>query len=1075
MDTGTLVRLRHNQQLGPARLLEANAHGVVRVELLYRGFERQVQGQLLERFPLYVGQRVNIASMKGQFIVREIRQLGDDELRYCIITDGDAERTLPESILVPVPPSINDPVSFFESLQWDEPHHFFARLNLSVTRAQWFEGSEGIPTFRGARIRPLAHQLYAARRVLEDRSPRFVLADEVGLGKTIEAGLVIQALLAADPQLRVLVVAPGSMSRQWLCELYLRFGGRAFVHVAVGDAARVSAVERGRQRGAPRLIVSTTALLVDEPFRNALADRWWDLVVVDEAHQISPQHVLYPTMRALSTHSAGFLALSATPSKREVRGLSGLLALVAPEAHALDDDGDALARKLKDRREIWRALASTVDILGAAREESEDGEPDRETIEFIVEDWNDVLPEEPEVARMLSRARDGEVEALDELVAYVQEHYRIDQRIVRTRRRTLGILGTRFARRELQYVDYEPSAPEALLAKHLDRLPTLEAPTAAQTLLRILFWRGLCATPKTFIELIDGRLDALEQKADGDAEACAHALESDPGPGEQEQLERLLVMHTPAFPEERAWLDEARGLGREWLAAASDACARHRDATKWLGEFLTTAPSAKVLVFAQNQATVCEFVEILRARHPSWGAEAFHHRMDDRELEEAAHRFQRHAQHRILVSDELGGEGRNFQMAACVVHLDTPLSVGRVEQRIGRLDRMGRNPESPVRSIVVRGPSRVERALQDIHESVFRVFTDSVGGLEFVLPRLQTMIRAAIGRGENLDEITRQMKSEVDSTLADVDEDFELSLDSSRKQLEQARELAELFEEPASDDDERVVRHWLGTLGVDKRRDRDKIMFKWTADTLSEPLQGFDGADGSTPFGTFDRSTALADESLHYFAPGHKLVDAALAALSSSSQGRATMLSRGLGPRHRNEMFIVLLGTSRLDESDWEEGIPAGLQAKAHRFLWPSADTTCVRINVDEEPEMVEEHALRQQLTRIFEKHTGDREVAIDDLLEAVSPGPLWSAVRTGVRRGLEVLNRNLQGLRDEAAQELAEMMSMEMGYLRSQCRLGSPDTRDAAEFGLRQRELLLRSVRQAQVELESIALVFGH
>ena len=1073
MDLGTLVRLRHNQMLGPARLLEANAHGTMRVELLHHGVERHVQGQLLEKFPLYIGQRVNIGSMEGRFVVREIQDSDEIGLRYCVVTNGAEDQTLPESLLMPALPCINDPVSFFESLQWDQPHHFFARLNLSFTRTQWYEASEGIPTLRGARIRPLAHQLYAARRVLEDRSPRFVLADEVGLGKTIEAGLVIQALLSADPRLRVLVVAPGSMSRQWLCELYLRFGGHAFVHVSGGDAATTT-VERRRQLDAPRLIVSTTALLVNQRFANALADRRWDLVVVDEAHQISPQHVLYPTMRELSAHSNGFLALSATPSKREVRGLAGLLALVAPEAHALDD-GSALATKLMDRRGIWRALASTVDILGAAREESEDGQPDRETIEFLIDDWTDVLPGEPEVAQMLDRAREGEVEALDELVAYVQEHYRIDQRILRTRRRTLDALGTRFAHRELQFVDYDPSAPELLLAEHLDRLPTLATPTTAQILLRILFWQGLCATPRAFVDLLERRLQALDHDAVGDADAYANALASDPGPGEQEQLESSLIMNTPALPRERAWLEAALGLGREWLAAEPDVCARHREVMKWLGEFLATASKSKVLVFAQNRSTVCEFIAVLRSQGPNWGAEAFHHGMDDRELEESAHRFQRDSRHRILVSDELGGEGRNFQMAACVVHLDTPLSVGRVEQRIGRLDRMGRDPKYPVRSVVVRGPSRVERALQDMHESAFHVFTDSVGGLEFVLPRLQTMMYTAIGSNGDLDEITRQMKVEVDSTLADVDEDFELSLDSSKRQLELASELAELFEGPAAGDEERVLRHWLGTLGVDTRRDRQKIMFKWTAGTLSEPLPGFDVADGGTPFGTFDRSTALKDESLHYFAPGHKLIDAALAALSSSRQGRATMLSRDLGPRHRNELFIVLLGISRLDESDWDEqGIPAGLRTKAHRFLWPTAETACVRVRADAEPETVSEHLLREQLIRIYEKQRGDREVGIEELLETIPPGPLWSAVRAGARAGLEVLNRNLERLRNAAAHELAEMMSTEMGYLRSQTRLGSVDTRDAAQAGLQQRERLLQSVRRARVELESIALVFG-
>jgi hypothetical protein len=175
-------------------------------------------------------------------------------------------------------------------------------------------------------------------------------------------------------------------------------------------------------------------------------------------------------------------------------------------------------------------------------------------------------------------------------------------------------------------------------------------------------------------------------------------------------------------------------------------------------------------------------------------------------------------------------------------------------------------------------------------------------------------------------------------------------------------------------------------------------------------------------------------------------------------------------------MYILVLGTSRVDESGWgDQGIPAGLQTKAHRFLWPSAETICVRIPVDEEPEMVIDLGLRKQLTRIYEKDTGDRMFTVDELLAAVSsPVPLWSAVRAGVRMGLDQLNRNLESIRDEAAQELAEMMSMEMGYLRNQSRLGPPHARAAAQLGLQQRERLLENVRRTQVELESIALVLG-
>src|SRR5262249_28033907 len=140
----------------------------------------------------------------------------------------------------------------------------------------------------GSRIRPLPHQLAAVRRVLSEGSPRFLLADEVGLGKTIEAGLVLQALLHRDPRLKVLVVAPGAMSRQWLAELYLRFGAQVFklldqgIIQGLGHDAE-SYVERAVSWG--RVIASASLLAEKSEWFEIISEANWDAVVIDEAHR----------------------------------------------------------------------------------------------------------------------------------------------------------------------------------------------------------------------------------------------------------------------------------------------------------------------------------------------------------------------------------------------------------------------------------------------------------------------------------------------------------------------------------------------------------------------------------------------------------------------------------------------------------------------------------------------------------------------------------------------------------------------------------------------------------------------
>jgi len=1078
MEPGSLLRMRENDALGPLRFVRDNGREAL-VTALRTGNELWVATQMLVPFPLRPGQRVALDEWAGEtaaaqhLTVAEVYDSGG--LRELMLQRGSETVNLPESLVVPSPPNPLDPVSYFEALEWGGPHHFFARAAVNSTMAQWFEGSEGLPTLRGARIRPLAHQLHAARRVLEDRVPRFVLADEVGLGKTIEAGLVIQALLHVDPDLNVLVVAPGSMSRQWLCELYLRFGGRAFAHVSAGALAEAPRTERRRLASSPRLIASSTALLDDSDFRAAIEGRSWGLVVVDEAHQTPPGHPLYETLRRLATRSHGFLALSATPSKRELKGLAGLLALVAPDSYRPDDTA-VLQRRMEERRSVWGVLNGTIDILAAARRDAPNAELDEDDIEFIIEDWEDALPDEAEVAGFLDRVREGDTEALDELVAYVQEHYRIDHRILRTRRKTLSYLGTAFAVREVEHLEYSASPPEVLLATHVERLRLPENGSYAQAWLRIVVAESSTADPQTALKVLEARMSALDALGADSSESVAEALNSDPGPAEEEALRDRLLRCVPALPQERTWLGEAIGLAREWARIDASGCARHRAVASAIAGAIDLDPTIKVLVFAQSRELVERFASVCHSAYPSLGVATFHHGQSHDQLELAALKFQRAPDLRVLVSDELGGEGRNFQVADRVVHLDTPVSVSRIEQRIGRLDRLGRDANRPVRSVVVRGPARFEQDLQDLHAQVFGVFTRSVGGLEFVLPRLQRELHKGLAAGLGESDLTTRLKEDVDTVLGDIDEDFELSLDSSREQLKQAQELAELLEEPASEDEERVFRHWLGSIGVQSHRGRKRgtSSFRWKVEALSEPLMGYEVGDGSTPLGTFDRELALIDESLQYFGAGHRLVDAALSAVTTSGQGRASALVRDLGMARRGQFFVVVLAGSRLGHEVWAgQPIPAGLQTRAHRFLWPSAEIASLRIDIEEPAELVEDYELRVQLERPYERKTGDRRLFVDQLVGAVDVGQWWRAVREGVEQGLAHLDESLAPLREEAAQELQEALRTEVGYYRGLL-TREVEGREEARLELELRERLVGSVREARVDLQGVCLVVG-
>lgn len=296
---GSLIRAQENPELGPGRVLAHREGGLLEVGLLWKGtcWTINPRHATIERYVLF------------GYVPVAVVQVGSDVPRYGIVlgvvgdsddglwtygvaypTENDWETSsASEAHISPLPPNSGEPIEQFKTLSWRGPAHFLRRWALRSCQSRWLQDSGGIPAFLGARIRPMGHQLYAARRVLWDRTPRFILADEVGLGKTIEAGLVIQSLMADKPDLRVLVITPGSMARQWQTELYLRFGALAYVYVDSTTWRPALKVRESRC-----LVITTTALQTSQEAGEQLVAKDWDLFIVDEAHQFPPGSCCFP-------------------------------------------------------------------------------------------------------------------------------------------------------------------------------------------------------------------------------------------------------------------------------------------------------------------------------------------------------------------------------------------------------------------------------------------------------------------------------------------------------------------------------------------------------------------------------------------------------------------------------------------------------------------------------------------------------------------------------------------------------------------------------------------------------------
>ena len=620
--------------------------------------------------------------------------------------------------------------------EWEGPPRFAARQQFVNALSRWHQASGGMPTLLGSRIHPVPHQLYAARKVLADQWPRHLLADEVGLGKTIEAGLAIQAMRGFRDDLHVLVAAPGAMGRQWLCEMFVRFGEQVF---ALLDAGRLALDEAGPLLDRGRVIVSFTALEVWPHLQEEILARDWDLVIIDEAHQVQPGSDLYQFLHKLSAASKGLLGLSATPSRRDLDGLCDLLALIDP---ANVNQGNAA--ELKEKLARGEGLT----------------------------------------------------------------------KIICNSRAAVALQGTELCHRRLKELCYQvPDAEEKAIA-HLEAHP--QPGDDVQMALTALYRQKASGSPLVALELLESRKKILcgESKVEGGSIGKPEiSLSADPGPEEEDHLWRQIVACALPLPGEEKWLQTAIQKVRSWMETAVGGSARFRAVSGWIQSVLKRNNNAKVLVFAGDVSLVEDFEDHLSEKIGHHRVAHIHHRMDEVTLAHEAMRFQKQYSCAVLVSDELGGEGRNFQFASAVVHLDLPWSPARLEQRIGRLDRMGRDPSRSVLSVVPSGSGRTETALMGLHSRSLDVFRRSLGGLEFMLAPLHAKICAAFMAGpEHLESLSQDVVARVAEERDKAQISPGLGVPDPELLAEATRQVC-LLGAADSEQDGRAIGDWVQLLG----------------------------------------------------------------------------------------------------------------------------------------------------------------------------------------------------------------------------------------------------------------------
>lgn len=752
---------------------------------------------------------------------------------------------------------------------------------------------EVVKTLVGTRVDLYKHQLDTILRATQRGTCRVMLADEVGLGKTIEAIALIRHYIDNDDSLKCLVIVPESLEYQWITELNDKFEIETGI-LLHSDLIRKKAVQR----------VTVVSVTDYQRYYYEISEKNWGMVVVDEAHKILNQRV-YSYICKQCRAAKHAILLSATPVLRHANEYLKLLKLLDYSKYSRLSV-EEFSKLITYQKEIKQAM---LDIYSDMEMFGEDGTPSifRPNLEIVSSIINDDYFDSI-ISKCVDEDKFGMM-YVKMAINHINQNYSLESSIIRHRRNDI---------------------PEAQITRRLDRVVMYQMEAADTEVYEHNLYQAV------FDEV--NQLIQHDEKNIQDALKIIQALFSSPYAVE------------PLLNEASGEFEDFKKI-RKYLAGWKQACDREIAVVKNANmEFGTTRFSqlrntisnlnddSKILIFSEFRETVKNIEKMLVNLYGKDSVATFVTGMNRFETQSAARRFQNDPECRFLVCDKCGGEGRNFQKADCIVHFDMPWSPALMEQRIGRLDRIGRDIYRDVRSIVICSAETVEESLFDLYNKSLRVFDHSLCGLEIVFEELQNMMVSAFIKDMQFG--LSHVMSEIDELVSVMEKDVEDEIYFSNIQNENEinksniEEVLNAFDENKKDETNSHLIGWLDNLGipseVDDKDGSGRITIRFSrANTQKIHSCFWDwAADYDDVEGTFSRKYAIQHEELSYFSTNSQIVKNIFSDVDRNYMGRFASVRR----RKKESNWCGWLFSWKI-HPDINVIIKNGLYAKFHNFI----------------------------------------------------------------------------------------------------------------------------------------------
>ncbi len=857
-------------------------------------------------------------------------------------------------------------------LKFNKPHDRL--LNGQVDRLDWFrlrkdslkhqfeQQQSELMGLSGGRVSLIPHQLYIAEEVGSRFAPRVLLADEVGLGKTIEAGLIIHQQLVSGRAKRVLIVVPESLMHQWLVEMLRRFN----LPFSIFDNERcVESANDGEDNNpfsSEQLVLVNLGFITDNPeWYEALIAEDWDLMVVDEAHHLNwtqdAPSIEYLCIEQLAQVIPGVLLLTATPDQLGHESHFARLRL-------LDPDRFFDYQKFIEEEEHYTEVADAANSLVA-------GDKLNSTQMTTLTE----LLKESDISSQLAVINEQD-DARQQVLNQLLDRHGTGRILFRNSRNTIK------------------GFPERKL------LPTpLELPEAYQNTLDDLIMSDSAENLST--------------------------------------LSQSKLIYTPevlfGLESHENWYD---------IDPRVD----------YLIDLLKELNKEKLLVICAHAQTAIDLEAALRVKEGIRAA-VFHEGLSIFERDKAAAYFaQDEDSAQLLLCSEIGSEGRNFQFAHHMVLFDLPNNPDLLEQRIGRLDRIGQKE-----TIRIHVPY-FEDSPQNL---LFNWYNQGLNAFEHTCITGHAVFKAF---GSKLQELalSAQWQSEASEKLIDESHQKHLSI---KKELESGRDkLLELHSsgqgkaaalvDKINELDQQITLptfmfQMLDVFGIQQDDKADNsIALQPTEHMLNSNFPCLPD-DGTTI--TFNRDTALACENYQLLTWDHPMVRGAMDLVLSDEIGNSTIGLLKNPALPVGTFFLECLFTL-------EATAPSQLQLG--RYL----PTTPIRVLVDKNgnnlADKVGENVLDQQLSPT------KKQVALQ-LVKA-----LKQQITPLVTKAEVHANTSVSDIQQKALTNMHTQLDEEHARLTALANINPSVRQEEIDFILLQKAELENYINKAQLKFEAIRLV---